>query len=323
MDREKLPRLEEPDRKVLAICGGGYAGLFAAEILMRLEERLGDGPLGKRFDLISGTSIGGLLALGLANGMKAAELPKLLTELGPQLFGSPKWSFNGPKHDVAPLQAKLEKLFDKTKLSALSLRVLVPAVNLTGGETLVFGNGPNDPTRSHLVYEAALATSAAPYFFKPHLADQRLYADGGLVANSPEAIAAIEAVHGRGWTRGHVKMLVVGSTQVSARLPGHLINAGWGLASWAKDQRLLTATMRGQMSLARQQAMAVLGADNLVSIDVELNAQEQKRVALDKADSAATQVLKTLAKEQFERFVAEQPLLLERWSGAAGLTKTR
>jgi predicted acylesterase/phospholipase RssA len=315
MDRDELPDLEPSDRKVLAICGGGYAGLFAAEFLSRLEARLGDRPLGERFDLISGASIGGILALGLAKGMKAAELPNLLTELGPALFADPSWGLFGPKHDVAPLAAKLKTLFGDAKLSALPRRVLVPSVNLTGGEALVFGNGPNDPTRSLAVCEAALATSAAPLFFKPHQADRRLYADGGLVANSPEAIAAVEAVHGRGWSRGRVKMLVVGSTQVSARLPGHLVRAGWGLVSWIKDQRLLTATMRAQMSLARQQALAVLGADNLVFADLELSAQEQKRVGLDKAELAATQVLQTLAREAFDRFCAANPLLLDRWSG--------
>jgi len=314
MDRDELPDLAPSDRKVLAICGGGYAGLFAAEFLSRLEARLGAHPLGEHFDLISGASIGGLLALSLATGMKAAELPKMLTELGPALFGNPSWGLFGPRHDVAPLATKLKTLFGDIRLSALPRRVLVPSVNLTGGETLVFGNGPNDPTRSLTVCDAALATSAAPCIFKPHEADHRLYADGGLVANSPEAIAAIEAVHGRGWSRGRVKMLVVGSTQVSARLPGHLVTAGWGLASWIKDQRLLTATMRAQMSLARQQALAVLGADNLVFADVELSAREQKRVGLDKAGMAATQVLQTLASEAFDRFRAANLVLLDRWS---------
>jgi predicted acylesterase/phospholipase RssA len=316
MDQDELPDLEEPDRKVLAICGGGYAGLFAAAFLARLEERLGaKTPLGKRFDLIAGTSIGGLLALGLAKEKPASELAKLLEDLGPELFGRPKLGLLEPKHDVKPLAKELKELFGDAKLSdLLPHRVLVPAVNLTGAETLVFGNGPNDPTRDTPVREAALATSAAPYFLAPHKADQRLYADGGLAANSPEAIAAIEAVHGRGWPRERVTMLVVGSTQVSARLPGHLINMKWGLGAWAKDKRLLTSMMRAQMSLARQQAVRVLGAKNLVCADVELSAQEQKRVGLDKANKKATEVLQTLAKEEYERFCKENPLLLDRWS---------
>ncbi|HWK32756.1 MAG TPA: CBASS cGAMP-activated phospholipase [Hyphomicrobium sp.] len=315
MDWDKLPDLENKDRKILAICGGGYAGLFAAAFLARLEVRLGAGrPLGERFDLIAGTSIGGLLALGLAKGMNASELPKLLIDLGPALFGDPGWGLFKPKHDVAPLAAKLAELFGEIKLSDLPRRVLVPSVNLTGGEALVFGNGPNDPTRSISVCEAALATSAAPYFLPPHRADERLYADGGLVANSPEAIAAIEAVHGRGWPRDRVTMLVVGSTQASSRLAGHLITINWGLRAWLWNKRLLTSTMRAQMSLARQQAERVLGKGRIVYVNVELTAQEEKRVGLDKANAMATQVLQTLAKEEYERFCEEFSLLLDRWS---------
>lgn len=222
MDRDELPDLEEPDRKVLAICGAAF--------LTRLEARLGaETTLGERFGLIAGASIGGLLALGLARAMRAAQLATLLADLGPDMFGPPGWRLLKPKHDVAPLAAKLTELFGEATLSDLPRRILVPSVNLTGGEVLVFGNAPNDPTRSKSVCEAALATSAAPYFLAPHRSDKRLYADGGLVANSPEAIAAVEAVHGRGWPRERVTMLVVGSTQVSARLPGHLINVAWGL----------------------------------------------------------------------------------------------
>ncbi len=314
MDADALPDLAPTPRRVLAICGGGYAGLFAAEFLARLETRLGGAPLGEAFDLISGTSIGGLLALGLAKGLRAAEFPGLLTELGPVLFGRPGPGLFGSKHDPKPLVDKVAQIFGDAPLSSLPRRVLVPAVNLTGGETLLFANGPNDSTAGRPIREAALATSAAPWFLPPHLADRRLYADGGLVANSPEAAAAIEAIHRRGWARDRVKMLVVGSTQVSARLPGHLLNARWGLVEWVKDTKLLATTMRAQMSLARQQAQSVLGPANVIVVDVELNAQEQNRVALNKAAPKATQVLQTLAKEAYERFCAEHPLLLATWT---------
>ncbi len=313
MDPDELPDLTVKDRKVLAICGGGYAGLFAAEFLSRLEARLGGERLGDCFDLISGTSIGGLMALLLAKGCKAASLSELLTDLGPELFGHPQLGLLAPKYDVRPLADKLANLFASARLADLPRNVLVPAINLTGGETLVFGNGRNDPTRLLPVSEAALATSAAQWYLPPHRADHRLYADGALVANSPEAIVAVDAVHGRGWARERVTMMVVGSTQVTARLPGHLLNTRWGLGAWMKDQRLLTTAMRAQMSLARQIAVRILGAENVVSVDVELSTQEQKRVALDKATPEATQILMTLAKEAFERFCADHPLLLSQW----------
>jgi patatin-like phospholipase/acyl hydrolase len=316
MELDELPALRDPQRRILAICGGGYAGLFAAEFLSRLEGELGGRPLGELFDLISGTSIGGLLALGLAKGIKAAELPALLTKLGPALFGQPGYGIIRAKHDPQPLADEIHRIFGDAKLSSLERLVLIPTVNMTAGEALVFSNRPNDTTASTPIREVALATSAAPYFLPPHKADHRVYADGGLAANSPEALAAIEAVHGRGWSRDRVKMLVVGSTQTSARLPGHLLNLRWGLLSWIWEKRLLTTIMRSQMSLARHQSKSVLGSANVIEADTVLTADEQKHVALDKAAVEATQILQTRAKEEFERFRAEQPLLIADWRAA-------
>jgi uncharacterized protein len=305
MGLEDLPELgDKPRRRVLAICGGGYAGMFAAEFLSRLEERLGQSAA-KTFDLISGTSIGGLLAIGLAYGMPAKNLSLLLQELGPQLFGKPGFGVLRPKHDRSALEAKLMTLFGEKTLATLGTKVLIPAVNLTGGEAIVYRNLTGDPTRGAKIVDVALATSAAPYFLTPHAADHQLYADGGLIANSPEALAVVDALHRHRWGRDRTTLVVVGSTQKSARLPGHLINAPWGAADWLKDQRLLTATMRAQMSLARQMSVSMLGSGRVLAADVELTDKEAKTVALDKANPKATQDLKTLAAGAFDRFLKD------------------
>ena len=85
---------------------------------------------------------------------------------------------------------------------------------------------------------------------------------------------------------------------------------GWPSSreSRLRDKGLLTTAMRARMSLARRQARSMPGAANIIEVDVELNAAEQKRVALDKAVPGTTHVLETLAKEAFERFCADHPL---------------
>ncbi|WP_317617461.1 patatin-like phospholipase family protein [Ralstonia pseudosolanacearum] len=50
--------------QILALSGGGYRGLFTARILAEIERQI-DAPIGSRFDLVTGTSIGGILALGI------------------------------------------------------------------------------------------------------------------------------------------------------------------------------------------------------------------------------------------------------------------
>ena len=51
--------------RILSLAGGGYLGLYTACVLAELEARAGE-PLARRFDLIAGTSVGGILAIGLA-----------------------------------------------------------------------------------------------------------------------------------------------------------------------------------------------------------------------------------------------------------------
>ena len=68
-----------PTYHVLALSGGGYRALYSATVLAQLEETLG-APLAKRFDLICGTSAGGMLAIGLAAEIPAAELQALFEQ---------------------------------------------------------------------------------------------------------------------------------------------------------------------------------------------------------------------------------------------------
>ena len=70
-----------PTYHVLALSGGGYRGLYTATVLAELETVLGR-PIASHFDLICGTSAGGMLALGLAAEIPAIELKALFEERG-------------------------------------------------------------------------------------------------------------------------------------------------------------------------------------------------------------------------------------------------
>ena len=72
--------------KLLCLSGGGYLGLFTASVLMKIEEENAH-PIGRYFDLIAGTSVGGLLALAVANEVPMTKVVKAMLEEGPGLFG--------------------------------------------------------------------------------------------------------------------------------------------------------------------------------------------------------------------------------------------
>ena len=73
-------------RRILSIDGGGIKGTMPAAFLAGLEEDLGQ-PIGRYFDLIAGTSTGGIIALGLGLGRTAKELLELYERRGPVIFG--------------------------------------------------------------------------------------------------------------------------------------------------------------------------------------------------------------------------------------------
>jgi len=64
---------------ILSLSGGGYRGLFTATLLQELEKALGN-PIARHFDLITGTSIGGILGLAIAVIGKNGGLHYLITQ---------------------------------------------------------------------------------------------------------------------------------------------------------------------------------------------------------------------------------------------------
>src|ERR1700680_4208414 len=71
--------------RILSLDGGGIRGVFPAAFLARLEEHL-EYPIGRYFDLIAGTSTGGIIAIGLGLGLSAGDILKLYVEQGPAIF---------------------------------------------------------------------------------------------------------------------------------------------------------------------------------------------------------------------------------------------
>ena len=76
---------EQSIKKVLSIDGGGIKGVFPAAVLAALDAKI-DKPLNTYFDLIVGTSTGGIIALGLGLGIPPSEMLRLYEEKGDKIF---------------------------------------------------------------------------------------------------------------------------------------------------------------------------------------------------------------------------------------------
>jgi predicted acylesterase/phospholipase RssA len=190
--------------RVLAIDGGGIRGVVPATVLVDLERRLAPRSLASAFDLIVGTSTGGIIALGLT--VPEGELPRhsaeRLLELylsdGETIFpgGGPiplprsAWVREGTRYSVAGLEEALGRLLGDTPLTAALTCVVVTSYDFAYGEPVMLSSRPELGDISDVtMVVAARATSAAPMFFKPQIVRdgdrERMLVDGGVYVNSP------------------------------------------------------------------------------------------------------------------------------------------
>jgi len=215
-------------KRILTIDGGGIRGTFPAAFLANLEKDL-DQPIGRYFDLISGTSTGGIIAIGLALGLTAGNILKLYEEKGPAIFAQTRsgvlgWLsrhfrngkrfFWGPKYNAQPLRAALGEVLGERRLGEAQTRLLIPAWHPKTQGVYIFKTAHHPRLQTdykELAVDAALATAAAPTFFRQHItANDVGLVDGGLWANNPTGIAVVEAIGTLGWPADQIKVLSIG-----------------------------------------------------------------------------------------------------------------
>lgn len=292
--------------RILALSGGGYLGLYTAVVLAQIEQRLGE-PLGRRFDLISGTSVGGLLAMALAFEVPMAAIVDLFSTRGADVFSSRRLpsgavtrlldlsrSVMGPKYTGAALRSELEKHFGHRTLGQALHAVVIPAVDVSRSVTKVFKTPHVAPSRGDEdipVIDVTMATCAAPAYFPSVAIGGRLYADGGLFAVAPDQVAMHEAEHFMQIDPGRIRMVSVG-TATAGYQPSEAVDAQAGAVGWLNDGRLILTLI----SVQQQHVQAIM-EDRLGARYLRLDARWPAGAGLgiDVATPAATQTLERLA----------------------------
>lgn len=214
--------------KILSVDGGGIRGVFPAAFLAKLEDHL-DAPIGSYFDLIAGTSTGGIIAIGLGLGLSAKDILKLYEEQGPAIFdqqhgmlgnfvrqrlrGAMHWF--GSKYSSQPLHDALAGILGERRLGESRTRLVVPAWHPMLERVYIYktAHHPRLETDYRVrALDAAMATAAAPTFLKPHMTDDAIeLVDGGVWANNPIGVATIEAVGMLNWPADRLKILSIGT----------------------------------------------------------------------------------------------------------------
>lgn len=262
--------------RLLSIDGGGVRGLLPALVLTELEKRFLDGSsISEHFDMIVGTSTGGIIALGLGQGMKASDIANLYLERGEQIFPTPNaatrlWrkasGWFGTSHDRTALEAELRRAFRDELFGSSKTPLCVPAFEGRYSEPYIFKT-PHHPdykrdARERLV-DVGLATAAAPLVFDAVDRDGYTFVDGGIWANNPIMIGVVDALTCFSIDRRQLHVLSLGTGRPRVRISSRT-KVG-GKAHWAKY--FSEAAMAAQSHNALGQAYLLLGRDRVTRLD--------------------------------------------------------
>jgi patatin-like phospholipase/acyl hydrolase len=265
--------MENSKFKILSIDGGGIRGVFPAMYLANLEEELKRRGVEKwqiyqNFDLICGTSTGGIMAIGLALGIPAREIYNLYLDKAFDIFGD-KRSFIEQLFSASHKRNSLEQLIQAKFLEYgngkdpilkdCKTNVCIPIFDLLEGKPSVLKNNyhPNFTRDYHIpAYKAALATAAAPTYFDPYSSDYttedgvkkpfKNKIDGGVFANNPTLIGIVEAEHAFYQDKRNLKILSIGTG--FQKFSDGASRENWGILYWInrKRKRLIELFMQAQ-----------------------------------------------------------------------------
>ncbi|MCK7614125.1 patatin-like phospholipase family protein [Roseibium sediminicola] len=277
-------------RFILSIDGGGVRGLIPVRILETLESRLSQRgvatPFHQIFDLMAGTSTGGLIAAGLSAprpGGEAGEAAATIAELRTfyeresrdifkssitarlaRTISNPLGLFD-ETYDARPLEKLLKERFGWTSMASGLTRLVLTAYDIEHRKAVFMTNGleenggrPDD----YYFWQAVRATTAAPSYFEPARIEnlsrrtEEAMVDGGVFMKDP-AIAAYLETRKLGWDEDEIVILSLGTGRASERSFAYKDAIGWGALGWMQPSKgvpILSILADGQSQTAAYQA---------------------------------------------------------------------
>ncbi|HUI44516.1 MAG TPA: patatin-like phospholipase family protein [Nitrospirota bacterium] len=306
--------------KILSLDGGGIRGIIPAIILAEIEDRT-KRPISSLFDLVAGTSTGGILALGLSkpeNGKprySAGELVQFYEDKGEAIFSQSLCheirSLKGLIEERYPpdgIEAVLDRYFGATKLSESLTDLFITSYEIERRDPFFFRTtkARKDPAYDYLMKDVARATSAAPTYFQPAKVRSEKQAarndrlnyytlvDGGMFANNPSMCAFVDAKIDmfNKHDEEDLIMVSIGTGQLSRTLPYPLVQ-DWGILQWAKPA--LDVVFDGVSDTIDYQLRQLLPTDRYYRFQVSLEIMGSD----DMDDTSAQNLheLKTIAEE--------------------------
>ena len=323
------------DFTVLTIDGGGMRGLYSATLLDALARMFNSGQktevldLGKKCDLICGTSTGAILACGLVAGVPLKNIIELYTKHGKEIFqrGYPKsfcarifwlWKhLSKPSAEAKQLNNVLHSAFKEETIKGIynkrNIAFCIPAVNAASYKAWVFKTphlrGKNRDDHYKLV-DICMASAAAPILFPLHSIvnpenknDKQVFADGGLWANSPVLLALVEALQ-IAPPSVDINIISIGTASTPNGDPQKLEKLDWGISYWKGGlesmEMAITAQAYGYDSAAKFIANILSQSGRKIQLErleeTPRSPEQYSAIGIDKADQIAINTMSALAE---------------------------
>lgn len=302
-------------RTILSIDGGGIRGVIPARILVEIESRAKKRSA-ELFDLMVGTSTGGILAAGLAvpgtnkkPKYSAEQLLDLYLDHGHTIFERSFWrgitSAKGladEKYPHAPLEKILARYFRDTKLDDCITPVVLTSYDIEERQPYFFKTtaARKKAERNHYLRDAVRATTAAPTYFEParvpNLAARpthRALVDGGVFVNNPALCALVEALEA-GAKLDAVRVVSIGTGVHTRRIP-YEDARDWGALGWIGP--VISVMMDGQADAADFHLRQILPDEKAGAKQRYFRFDTELDLALDDMDAANKGNLEALRRE--------------------------
>jgi len=308
--------------KILSIDGGGIKGLYSATILKEFEEKF-NCQISDYFDMICGTSTGGLIALALALKIPAKEICDFYELEGPKIFpNSTSINFfgkkisrrfmqqlvKGGKYSDKPLRNALTNIFKESKIGDSNNLLCIPSYTITEARPFIFKYDHTilDRDNGALMVDVALATSAAPTYFpmaEIPFYNNKQFIDGGVWANNPTLVGLLEALTyfvGKEKEYDKLKILSISSLSITGGQPTGLKRER-SFLNWGND--LFETSFTGQ-SLFSDFFMSKIKTISDIDIDYEripsvtVARDQESLIQLDVATRKALDLIMGKGKDQ-------------------------
>jgi len=261
--------------QILSLDGGGIKGVFSVALLAALERDL-DIHIADYFDLIAGTSTGGIIALGLGLGLSPREILDFYVEWGERIFpkrlGGNLLHWFSRKYPCEPLELALRHCFGEKLFSDSNKRLVIPSFNLGEDDVYIFRTRHHERLRRDYkvpAWKIALATSAAPTFLPSYRGiDSIRLVDGGVWANNPTVVAIVEAYSTLDVPLTSIRVLNIGTTDPIVKRHERLDSGG--KIAWARNNAAIDVILRGQSLAAYKQAIHLIGSDDIVRLSPQV-----------------------------------------------------